>query len=82
MPRIRTIRPEMWEDEKFGTLCMMSQLAWVGLISMSDDAGRLKYNARLLRTRLWPYKDVHYRRRSRGLCSRNKRDRYDFRIFS
>ncbi len=41
-PRIRTVKPEMWADEKIGALTRDQRLVFVGLITMADDAGRLR----------------------------------------
>lgn len=41
MPRIRTIKPEFWQDEKLSILDPLTRLVFLGLISMADDAGRL-----------------------------------------
>jgi hypothetical protein len=41
MPRIRTIKPEFWGDEKLAPLAAIDRLVFLGLISMADDAGRL-----------------------------------------
>ncbi|GAB1345047.1 hypothetical protein [Gemmatimonas sp.] len=41
MPRIRTIKPEMWQDEKLVRLPDVTRLIFIGLVSLADDAGRL-----------------------------------------
>lgn len=41
MPRIRTIKPEFWADEKIGPMDAITRLVFLGLISMADDAGRV-----------------------------------------
>lgn len=41
-PRIRTLKPEMWADEKVGQLSRDARLLFVGLITMADDQGRLR----------------------------------------
>src|SRR5678816_1335692 len=40
MARIRTIKPDFWEDEKLGQLCVLARLTFMGLISQADDDGR------------------------------------------
>ena len=58
VPR-RVITPELFEDEWFGGLQDREQLIWVGLFGvLADDQGRLRDNAALIRSRLWPYRDV------------------------
>lgn len=41
MPRIRTVKPEFWGDEKLSPLAPIDRLVFLGLISMADDAGRV-----------------------------------------
>lgn len=41
MTRIRTIKPEMWVDEKLSVLEPIHRLVFPALISMADDYGRL-----------------------------------------
>ncbi|HXE84104.1 MAG TPA: hypothetical protein VN513_12315 [Gemmatimonadales bacterium] len=41
MPRIRTVKPEFWQDEKMAALRPIDRLVFLGLISAADDAGRL-----------------------------------------
>src|SRR5690606_39089017 len=41
MPRIRSVKPEFWSDEKLAPLDPLTRLVFLGLISMADDAGRL-----------------------------------------
>jgi hypothetical protein len=55
MARIRTIKPEFWEDEKLGRLCDLDRLNFLGLISLADDEGRGRGSAEWLCHRLHPY---------------------------
>lgn len=48
MARIRTIKPEFWQDEKLAPLDPVTRLVFLGLISQADDAGRLLDNVKLL----------------------------------
>lgn len=41
-PRIRTLKPEMWEDEKVGRLSRDARLLFVTLITLADDDGRFR----------------------------------------
>lgn len=50
-PRIRSIKPEMWQDEDFGLLDPEAQLLFIGLISHADDHGRFKGSAMRVRVR-------------------------------
>lgn len=40
--RIRSIKPELWSDERVGVLSFPARLLFVGLITMADDEGRLR----------------------------------------
>lgn len=55
MARIRSLKPEIWEDEKFGPLGPLEKLVFIGLISLADDAGRLLDNVRSLDAKMFPY---------------------------
>lgn len=48
MARIRTIKPEFWQDEKLAPLNALTRLVFIGLISQADDAGRLVDNVKLI----------------------------------
>jgi len=55
----RVITPTLFEDEWFGSLGDREQLVWVGIFGvLADDQGRLPNNPALIRSRLWPYRDV------------------------
>jgi hypothetical protein len=55
MPRIRTLKPEIHQDEAVGELSDAAFRLYVGLITQADDAGRLKGSPRLLGSLIWPY---------------------------
>ena len=57
MPRIRSIKPEFWADEKLSLLDPLTRLVFLGLICMADDAGRLVDNVKLLDGQLFPATD-------------------------
>lgn len=57
MPRIRTLKPEFWADEKLSLLDATTRLVFLGLVSMADDAGRLVDNVKLLDGQLFPNTD-------------------------
>jgi hypothetical protein len=54
MPRIRTIKPEFWGDEKLAPLTAIDRLVFLGLISMADDAGRLVDNIKSIDGFIFP----------------------------
>jgi len=55
MARIRSIRPEFWDSQKVGGLSILSRLTFIGLISLADDDGRGRGDARFLLARIHPY---------------------------
>jgi hypothetical protein len=57
MPRIRTIKPDLWADERVGAMQREERLLWIGLITQADDEGRLHYRPRIIRQAIFPYDD-------------------------
>lgn len=55
MPRIRTIKPEYWSDEKLSPLDDTTRLVFLGMISMADDAGRLLDNVKQIDAFIYPH---------------------------
>jgi hypothetical protein len=55
MARIRTIKPEFWEDEKMGKLPIPCRLFFIGCWNFADDFGVIKGNAALLKSQIFPY---------------------------
>jgi hypothetical protein len=55
MARIRTIKPEFWEDERLGALSIPARLLYLGLISMADDSGRFRASPVLVKAHVFPY---------------------------
>jgi hypothetical protein len=52
--RIRTIKPEFFQDEKLAPLDPTTRLVFLGLISMADDYGRLLDNVRVIDAFVFP----------------------------
>lgn len=57
-PRIRTLKPELWQDERIGDLSHGARLLFIGLITMADDAGRLRELPATIIGHVFPYDDV------------------------
>ena len=55
MARIRTIKPEFWEDEKIGKLPIPCRLFFIGCWNFAEDFGVIKGNAALLKSQIFPY---------------------------
>lgn len=54
-PRIRTIKPDIWQDEALGRVPLGARLLYIGMITQADDEGRLRASPALLRAALFPY---------------------------
>lgn len=58
MPRIRTIKPEYWADEKVGNLSLQARLLFIGLLNFSDDFGVVRGHPVYIRSSIFPYDDI------------------------
>jgi hypothetical protein len=54
MPKIRTIKPEFWEDEKIASLPRECRLLFIGLLNFCDDGGVIKSNPLFIKSRVFP----------------------------
>lgn len=57
MPRIRSIKPDIWDDDAIAAVSREARLLFVGLITQADDDGRLSGDPRWLRSKIYPYDD-------------------------
>lgn len=57
MARIRSIKPELPHSESMGAVSREARLLFILLWTVSDDAGRLRGNSRMLASLLYPYDD-------------------------
>lgn len=55
MARIRTIKPEFWDDENLANISRDARLFFISMWSHADDAGLCKGNAAYLRSKAFPY---------------------------
>jgi len=55
--KIRSLKPEFWDDEEVANLTPMARLTLIGLICHADDEGRLRARATFVRSELFPYDD-------------------------
>lgn len=55
MARIRSIKPEFWQDELVATLPRDIRLLFIGLWTMADDEGRFRANPRFVQAQVFPY---------------------------
>lgn len=55
MGRIRTIKPEFWEDDKVGELSFGARLVFIGSWNLADDAGRVRWSPDYINASLFMY---------------------------
>ena len=58
MARIRTIKPDFWEDEKLAKLPVYARLLFIGTWNFADDNGALLANPVLMKSHIFPYEDI------------------------
>jgi len=61
MARIRSIKPEIWQSEGFNRLGLHARLLFIGLITQSDDDGRIRASSRGLASLLLPFDEYSHR---------------------
>ena len=61
-PRIRTLKPEIWSDERIGVMSRAARLLLIGMITMADDEGRLRAMPSAILGHVFPYDQVAPRR--------------------
>lgn len=55
MSRIRSIKPEFWQDEKLARVPVAARLLFIGLWNIADDEGRLRGSPLFIRAQVFPY---------------------------
>lgn len=55
MARIRSVKPDFWEDEKVGRVPRDARLLWIAIWNQADDVGRFRADPRLLSRQAFPY---------------------------
>lgn len=58
MPNRRMIHASIWQDEDIAGLTDRQQLLFIGLFSNADDQGRLKGHPMLIKSLVFPYRDI------------------------
>lgn len=58
MARIRTIKPEFFDDEHLCELPFEARLCFIGLWTQADKAGRMEDRPKRLKARIFPFDDV------------------------
>lgn len=59
MPRIRTIKPELFLSETVAALSLQAERSFIGLLTQADDKGRLRESAPVFNGALWPCRPEH-----------------------
>lgn len=54
MARIRTIKPELWTDEKIVAMTPLARLLFIGMLNFVDDEGRAAYSPTRLKMQVLP----------------------------
>ena len=57
MPRIRTVKPEFWEDELIATLTRDARLLFIACFNIADDEGLLRWTAAFIKAQAFIYDD-------------------------
>jgi hypothetical protein len=57
MPRIRTVKPEFWEDELLGTVSREARLLFIATFNMADDEGILRWTPAYIKAQAFMYDD-------------------------
>jgi hypothetical protein len=57
MARIRTVKPEFWQNETLAELSAMTRLLAIGLLNHADDEGYFRANPALVRAAIFPFDD-------------------------
>ncbi|MCW2902232.1 MAG: hypothetical protein JWO67_4497 [Streptosporangiaceae bacterium] len=55
MARIRTIKPDFWEDELIASLSRDARLLFIATWNLADDEGRLRWSAAYIKSKVFPY---------------------------
>lgn len=58
MPRIRSIKPELWQSPEVMNLSHAARLLFIGLITQADDAGKGSSDLRKLKAAIFPGDDL------------------------
>jgi len=56
--RIRTIKPEFWQNEELSEVSETSALLAIGLLNFSDDEGYFRANPKLISAAIFPLRET------------------------
>jgi hypothetical protein len=58
MPRIRSVKPEFWDDQKMAMISRDSRLVYIGIWNQSDDYGVCRANPIFLKNQIFPHEEI------------------------
>lgn len=58
MPRIRTVKPDLWTDEKLAQISRDARLLFIALFNFADDYGTAKGHPVFLKNQIFPYDNI------------------------
>lgn len=67
--RIRTVKPEFWQDERLAALPAFARLLAIALLNAADDDGRFRADTRLLAGALFPFEERAVEQIASGLAA-------------
>ena len=72
MPRIRTVKPELFRHEELFELeveiGINMRIAWIGLLCVADREGRFKWKPKILKLDILPHDDIDFERALNAFC--------------
>lgn len=54
MARIRTVKPEHWDDKDLPLISLQANLLWIGMWNFSDDKGVIESDPQYIRSKVFP----------------------------
>ncbi|WP_157806720.1 hypothetical protein [Stenotrophomonas maltophilia] len=58
MARIRSIKPELWTDERLTECSLSARLLFIGLLNFADDNGNQVYSAKRIKMQVFPADNI------------------------
>lgn len=54
MARIRTVKPQHWNDKELSKISIQAHLLWIGMWNFSDDSGVIENDPLLIKSQIFP----------------------------
>lgn len=58
MARIRTIKPELWTDERLTECSLSARLLFIGMLNFADDNGNMRHSPKRLKMQVFPADNI------------------------